>query len=932
MATTPCVCPIPPLPANSTSKSWISLSNWYPPTSPRIKIHWIFLPLLLFLEVFLLPASFANILYADHCGSIVPPSTPSHLRSDIEANSFSISSGYFAGAERLFGKDLGDGFYIPRSFFFYAQSIRRTEDPLVYQVNGTLIFRRSGFGFDQWNTTNRGRSLRLVRSWHPPTFNLRRRFIFDLSGFWSSGLGKLCMVGRGTVPSKEGTSIDLSVVFKLKHPSAANITSSVVSGILESLDSVESPKYFDKILVMGYAQTKYEFTKVAEAQSSCSSLTFSGSENMGFLDRHMSICNLNSSLLRSSLKLYYGSESSDLDSGPLAKTLGFQPSFLKFSSLVCNGTSTFRAVVLFSNYSSLSSALMLKPGLALVAEGSWDQTKNQLCLLACRVKVVTDALGDSTVDDCTIGISLAFPAVLTIQRSSTTVGRIWSNLDESNPGYFKPARFKSFGYNSYYDPSLKFRYTKMDAVKQYCVENNVSKSGKMRYPDPRNYRDMMFYLNLRYSDGRQGGGFASPLALDETIYWFDHPAIVENKDGVWNISYIFSLRNSSTPEELDITAEGTYSSKTGLICMVGCRSSSFEKQGNAVDAKDCSILIKMLVPPINSESAGILTGQITSTRKRLDPLFFESIEISSRVILYVEQAVKSIWRMDIEITMVIISLTFSCFFVGLQLLHTKRHSDVVPSISISMLFILTLGHMIPLVLNFEALFSKNHNGNDVLQDGGGLLEVNEVIVRLLTMVAFLLQFRLLQVVWSKRSAHEEQHSLWLAEIKTIYFCLPLYIVGAFVALFVHFRPHKTLHKVPHLIAETHHSHWQDMLSYAGLILDGFLLPQFILNVLCKSNHKSLTPPFYFGTTVVRALPHAYDAYRSSHYVPWLISSYIYAVPDRDLYSFVWDIIIPCGGVLFAVLIYIQQRFGGDFIFCQRIKRHGTYEMVPISSG
>ncbi|KAG0487763.1 hypothetical protein HPP92_009858 [Vanilla planifolia] len=118
----------------------------------------------------------------------------------------------------------------------------------------------------------------------------------------------------------------------------------------------------------------------------------------------------------------------------------------------------------------------------------------------------------------------------------------------------------------------------------------------MRYPDPRNYRDMMFYLNLRYSDGREGGGFASPLALDETIYWFDHPAIVENKDGVWNISYIFSLRNSSTPEELDITAEGTYSSKTGLICMVGCRSSSFEKQGNVVDAKDCSILIKMLVP------------------------------------------------------------------------------------------------------------------------------------------------------------------------------------------------------------------------------------------------------------------------------------------------------------------------------------------------
>ena len=71
----------------------------------------------------------------------------------------------------------------------------------------------------------------------------------------------------------------------------------------------------------------------------------------------------------------------------------------------------------------------------------------------------------------------------------------------------------------------------------------------------------------------------------------------------------------------------------------------------------------------------------------------------------VEQARQSIWTMDLEIIIVLISNTFVCVFVGLQLYHVKKNPEVLSFISLVMLVILTLSYVIPLVLNFEALFS-----------------------------------------------------------------------------------------------------------------------------------------------------------------------------------------------------------------------------------
>ncbi|KAF9626656.1 hypothetical protein IFM89_038490 [Coptis chinensis] len=209
-----------------------------------------------------------------------------------------------------------------------------------------------------------------------------------------------------------------------------------------------------------------------------------------------------------------------------------------------------------------------------------------------------------------------------------------------------------------------------------------------------------------------------------------------------------------------------------------------------------------------------------------------------------------------------------------------------------MLAILTLGQMIPLVLNFEALFKTNHNRQNIVMGSGGWLEVNEVLVRVVTMVAFLLQFRFLQLTWSSKLGDGDQKGLLLAEKKALFVLLPLYLIGAFVASGLHWW-------INHNEAP-----WK---------------------------YGTLRPTFYVGITFIHLLPHAYDLYRSHRYAPHLDASYIYA-NGGDFFSTEWDVIIPCGGLLFATLIYLQQRFSGCCILPSKFKQSTDYEKVPVASG
>ncbi|KAL0305738.1 UNVERIFIED_CONTAM: hypothetical protein Sradi_5991100 [Sesamum radiatum] len=74
--------------------------------------------------------------------------------------------------------------------------------------------------------------------------------------------------------------------------------------------------------------------------------------------------------------------------------------------------------------------------------------------------------------------------------------------------------------------------------------------------------------------------------------------------------------------------------------------------------------------------------------------------------------------------MVLISNSLSCVFIALQLLHVKRDADALPMVSVIMLIVLTLGHLVPLLLNFEALHDEPQQC-ECLLGNDGWLEVNE---------------------------------------------------------------------------------------------------------------------------------------------------------------------------------------------------------------
>jgi hypothetical protein len=356
--------------------------------------------------------------------------------------------------------------------------------------------------------------------------------------------------------------------------------------------------------------------------------------------------------------------------------------------------------------------------------------------------------------------------------------------------------------------------------------------------------------------------------------------------------------------------------------MMGCR----EHNGST----DCRILVTAQFASIEARAQGHGRGVISSLREDTDHLFFEKIDIYLYG-MYSEGLSESISRMDLESIMLVASTTLSCVFTVLQILHTKKNSEAAASTSITMLAILTLGYLTPLVLNFEALFSSRRSRYSVYSMGGSL-EIKEVMLRAPTLIAFVLQLRLLQLAWSgrRKSVDQTTPSPVASERIVLQICLPLYLLGAVLAAIVHVINIRAAREDPLVvrIGGEAATIWQDLVSYAGLILDGFLLPQVILNAsLAGSRVRALSPWFYIGCTMNRAMPHVYDVVRGKIYEQSINPSDLYASPRGDLFGVAWDIVIPCGAALLATLLFLQQRLGGAASLPSQRRSSGGYELV-----
>ncbi|XP_027932989.1 uncharacterized protein LOC114188619 [Vigna unguiculata] len=886
--------------------------------------------------------------YSRLCSHLVPePAVHSDAGSvPGVADDLRFQSGYFSGGDRIFNRSTAS-----MHASFRVSSVRRSGSDGVFELHGQMLLQQR-----RGATPASGRMLRRVFSSGKVTHWMR----VSLSGFWSQFSGNLCMFGTGSHANLRNAN----VVLKLRYPRDLSLLNCLIRGTLESFDDKNISQYFEPISILALSQSsKFKFTVAGnEREKVCGG--GGGSDREG-----LSLRNLNRGACTAFLghtnrfELEYGSQCSNVTCNPVSGDGEELPGYMFFHGTLCAEREKVQMLLGFSDSGYRDAIFPFHPNTTLVSEGKWDEKENQLCAVACRILNFTESWLSPYVGDCNIRLTLRFPAILSLRNRSTVLGQIWSDKAVDEPGYFNKVGFQGLSRVSKNLHGFQYKYTETEKVRKSCVQM-MNAGGKVNtYPSGYS-SDMAFSMLLTNSKGQVAHGYTSPLSVNDQIYngqSYGAPIVLtaenskahgvqsENYNNLLNISYTMSFKpppdfkfgGGVLSTEVKIGAEGIYNKNTGVLCMIGCRRlRSTEKVLIKNESLDCEIMVNVQFPPLNSKGGEALKGTIESTRQKSEPYYFDPLQLSSYFI-YTTQADASIWRMDFELIMVLISDTLACVCVGLQLLHVKKHPDVLPYISVVMLAVITLGHLIPLILNFEALLTGKRSVQNTFLGTGGWLEVNEVFVRIVTMVAFLLELRLIQLTWSSRQGEGSHRGLWGSDKMVLYMILPLYIGGGLTAWSVHiwktsyqkkfkpFRLSRHKFKLPRGFVYRPPSLWEAFKSYAGLLLDVFLLPQILFNIIFNSEEKALASSFYVGTTIVRTLPHVYDLFRA-HISAWYLDlSYIYANHRMDFYSTAWDIIIPSGAILFALLVYFQQKFGSRCILPKRFRESSAYEKVPV---
>ncbi|KAE8691875.1 Detected protein of unknown function [Hibiscus syriacus] len=920
---------------------------------------WFFCAFLLFIImcVSIVSGTATEINYGPHCNSVVHESKP----GDEEFNVMPFAgrqNGYFRGGDNVLILNNRSHMYYPsesKALVFETRHVYATDVEDVFKVEGDLIFQTSYYYEQSFNRD--GLFISSSRD-----SGDRGTMDFDFQGFWSRTTGELCMVGSSDTYSDEGKLLQLAAVLKINNLKSSSDISTLVTGTIASLNSANDPNYFDKISLLMFPQVNYGYTMASKQFNQGCPL---GTDVQPKLSLSLSLTRTICDMLSGGDNAFKLEYSSGCDSSkrcsPFGDVIGYLPTMMSLSMIQCSADRlSLRFLIEFRNNSYRGYYSSPNISTSLIGEGTWDAKSNRLCIIACRIYDALSSLETSRVGDCTTRLSLRFPAVLSIRYTGTVVGEIWSLKKRNEAGFFDRIEFQNTGNHrgKIQLQGLKYEYTEMDRVKKSCPKKNPrTRSSRVQYPDSIS-GDMGFSMSiLNGSKVNIGWGSSDILAVsDQSNQRFPylipsssskpkHPGVKSNSSsGSLNISYKMTISvpswevypgltpvNKSSNEyletELMISAEGIYDTATGSLCMVGCSRLISGEKSFSSHSMDCEILLNVYFPPQDSNGRSKIKGSIESMRENTDPLYFKPMQFSGWA-HYRRLISESIWRMNFEMIMSVISNTLAIIFVAFQIFHVRKHRGAGLLVSLLMLVILALGHLIPLVLNLEAMFEQDSE-RSVLIRGGTWIEMNEVIIRVVTMVAFLLQTRLLMLSWTTRCSTGKKKALWTAEKRGLYVCFPVYITGAMIAFYVKSR--QTVHQT-----RRHSWHHMDQIilrssrPYAGLILDAFLFPQIIFNMFQNSRELSLSRFYYIGITVVRLFPHVYDLYRANTYAD-IEDTYIYADHAADYYSTAWDFIIIVLGLFFAATIHYQQRLGGRCLLPNRFQESVIDEELPVDS-
>ncbi|OEL18687.1 hypothetical protein BAE44_0020297 [Dichanthelium oligosanthes] len=869
-------------------------------------------------------------------------------------HSFRLSAGYFFGGEDIhFARDESGGgdsmLHITRSFTLLPLQVDTTTTPTVIHVSATLTL--SGGRLAHAVAAHRRRNPFVGDGMRGHSVS------FHLEGYYSSTSAELCMAGSGAYTEDDGLLQHLpGVVLRLRVPSPPSLSDPFVTGKLKVAG-------FDAITLVAYAEgDRYMYGQ----RASCPPSLLPPSAVRGALralGASFSCAHLREQLV-GSYKLQHGGGGGARSSSTSPARLRLQEPRMHVGQVQCTTDGAVRLYATFSDDTNMWGVGFQRPGFmvketAVVAEGRWDSGLSALCLRACRVvrSGPTSLAVQEQGQDCGIGMNFWFPAVWTIRDRSIVAGTLWntshgtSGSDAAAGGGWISASRIDLDSNRGNFSDVEYRYTMVEEAKRrYFADVLKNKQAKGPFPAADyNYHDFEFRFYMKNRNKVSDLGEAYPVTIGSAMVYGDrlaadasfsrHAGEVDMELELLTVSYDIQMRhlprhvnlmrpNMTFPitiEERLVTAEGVYDPRTGVLCMIGCQ----ELDGST----DCQTLITVRFASLDAKAQGHGTGVISTLRAETDPLFVNKTDIVLFGMYAGEQVSESISRMDMESVMLVVSTTLPCVFTAMQILHAKRRPEASAATSLTMLVVLALGYVAPLVVSSEALFVSRGTEYDAPFQRKVPYELRQAMLRVPTLIAFVLQLRLLQLAWSaRRSAADrskaETKTAAAAERRALWVCLPLYLLGGAVTVVVHVLSSRRAALEDSLtvrVGPEPATLWEDLASSAGLALDGFLLPQIAMNAFSGGRTRALSPWFYVGGTVVRAMPHVYDAIRARGYVPSMTPSNVFASPLDDRFGAAWDVAVPCGAALLAVLLVLQQRLGGAFSFGSQ--RSGGYEMV-----
>ncbi|KAM0886888.1 hypothetical protein ACQ4PT_029413 [Festuca glaucescens] len=808
----------------------------------------------------------------------------------------------------------------------------------------------------------------------------------------------LCMVGRAVLPKRSAhggdpwdwaknsgrrsfqlpVTADNNILLVLRYPKKLTLTTRAVFGKMESTSSASADSYFNTVQLMSALMSccPYHFRPEELAAGVGDALSPGGADNVvsnrardaykatypcEALNRHAFSgqditvlpgwhCNSTAGASCHGIGPFEMDRAEDADVLAGVRIIMQDLQCMEQQGYVMGGaagtamvSAVFRALSPWEDTGTALSRSGLS-GKTLSAEGVWNTSTGQACMMACR--------GTAGRKACDFRVCLFFLTTMSITRLDTMLGQI--NAIDTGGGVVHPPllsfrqRMSTPRLWGLYPDAVpyKYNYTKVEQAVElrqrsgspFDLRKIVPQSLPLSYPkiSPSSssvaHMLTLFFLTVpgmfRQEWDEQPVLHLEVFFVGQLINPLDASSgIQRNETGsqghplLLNVSAELKLFQDSRPRNPVMSLEGVYSPDDGQMHLIGCRdvrlpprNSSASSRGDLEleEGMDCSIEVKIEYPPTTMHRfiMSMAKVQIASTRTAADSLHFDAVKHRALPVNYRQQQPGGFYRGVINGVLCMLLLSTTIAAVLTQLHYLKLHADVAPYISLVMLGVQALGYGMPLVTGVEAILARVTLGDGAtapssgrtpyyMFDWGRLCESIDQAVKILSLCALVLTLRLGQKVRRSREHLAAQSPLDPARVPSdgkvfVYHC------GVHLVLFV-------------LILALNRGA-VTVEQQVALMQDLFLLPQVIGNAMWRINCRPLKGSFYVGVTAVRLLPLVYDyvrpsaAFAGAHYSGMQDFMGAASASGGRFFVKARDVVIPLAAVALALMLHAQQRW------------------------